>query len=77
LAIVAAIGIASAAFEAGLDGLEYQKEHIVELKSGKVEPPISPTSSARLCKGPIRYCKTTRLKSASRAIYHCSISIWY
>jgi hypothetical protein len=36
LAIVAAIGIASAAFAAPLDGLEYQKAHIVKLKSGKV-----------------------------------------
>jgi hypothetical protein len=36
LAIVAAIGIASAAFAAGLDGLEYQKERIVKLKSAKV-----------------------------------------
>jgi hypothetical protein len=34
--IVAPIGIVSAAFAAGLDGLEYQKEHIVKLKSGKV-----------------------------------------
>ena len=35
LAVIASIGIASAAFAAGLDGLEYQKEHIVKLKSGK------------------------------------------
>jgi UDP-N-acetylmuramyl pentapeptide synthase len=36
MAIAAAIGIATTAFAAGLDGLEYQTERTVKLKSGKV-----------------------------------------
>jgi hypothetical protein len=36
VAISAVIAIAPAAFAAGLDGLEYQKERTVKLKSGKV-----------------------------------------
>ena len=37
---------------------------------------IFPTSSARPCKGRIRYCKATRSKSISRAVCHCLISTW-
>ena len=69
LAVIVSIGIASAAFAAGLDNLEYQKEHIVKLQSGKnVTVRIGKMNGETMAIIPMEVCRDLFLRAEGHSM---------
>jgi UDP-N-acetylmuramyl pentapeptide synthase len=68
-AIAAAIGITTTALAAGLDGLEYQKERTVKLKSGKaVTVIVGKMNGQMMAVMPMEVCNDLFLRAEGHSI---------